>query len=198
MTALIENMRKVMGWCPNADAIEFKKTVHFDKVGVNAPDAIGGLPQMTSGLWGKYRNRILLGCFFATLLAIEFFYLHGMANPYLFITGVITGTVFSIISWITEWKRLNRVGAGKYIQMSVSRRKKIIKYLIIAGLIIVTMSVGVFILANTGISGYYAFFSGMLFFAWTQYFQVLYWEWKNRKTLIVNKTSFFAVDIETE
>ena len=60
----------------------------------------------------------------------------------------------------------------------------------------VVMYVIVFFLANTGIhiSEFYAFFSGLILFAWTQYFEVIYWERKNRKILVVDKTSFYAVD----
>lgn len=147
----------------------------------------------------KYRNRILLGCFFTTLVAIGFFYSHGRDKPELFIMGVITGMVFSIITWMTEWRRLDRVGEGKYIQMSVTRRKKIINYLVIIGSIMVVMFVIGFTLANTGIriSGFYAFLSGFILFAWTQYIEVIYWEQKNGKTLIADKTSFYAVDTQT-
>ena len=147
----------------------------------------------------KYRNRILLSSFFTTLVAIGFFYLHGRDKPDFFIMGVITGMVFSIITWIIEWRRLDRVGEGKYIHISVTRRKKIINYLAIIGSIMVVMFVIGFTLANTGIriSEFYAFFSGLILFAWTQYFEVIYWERKNRKTLIVDKTSFYAVDIDS-
>ena len=149
------------------------------------------------GIWiKKYRNRILLSCFFMTLVAIGFFYSHGRDKPELFIMGVITGMGFSIITLITEWKRLNRVADGKYLQTSVTRRKKIINYLVVMGSIMVVMFVIGFTLANTGIriSGYYAFLSGFILFAWTQYVEVIYWERKNRKMLIADKTSFYAVD----
>ena len=187
-----KNIKKMMGWCPNTDAIEIRKIVQFDVMTVNAPDGIGGR-HWSSGWWGKYRNRILLGCFFMTLLAIEFFNSHGRDKTDIFIIGVIAGMVFSIITWITEWKRLDKAAAGKYIKQYVTRRKKIKNYIFI---IMVVMFVIGFTLANTGtrINEFYAFFSGLILFAWTQYFEVLYWERKNRKTLIVDKTSFYAVD----
>ena len=131
-----------------------------------------------------------------TLVAIGFFYSHGRDKPEFFVMGVITGMLFSIITWITEWRRLDKAAAGKYIQQHVTRKKKIINYLAIIGSIMVVMFVIGFTLANTGIriSEFYAFFSGLILFAWTQYFEVIYWERKNKKTLIVDKTSFYAVD----
>ena len=199
MTIVIEHIKKLMGWCPNADAIEVRKTVQFDDLAVNAPDAIGGQPLMTSGWWGKYRNRILLNCFIATLLAITFFNIGGRGKPDIFIIGIIAGMIFSIITWITEWRRFNKAAAWEYIQMSVTRRKKIMNYRILVGFIMVVMLVIGFFLSKTGIriSEIYAFLSGLYLFIWTQYLEVIYWERKNRKMLVVDKTSFYAVDIDS-
>ena len=104
--------------------------------------------------------------------------------------------VFSIITWITEWRRLNRAATGEYIQSSVTRKMKMMNYSILVGFIMVVMFVIGFFLAKTGfrISEFYTFFSGLILFAWTQYFEVIYWERKNRKTLIADKTSFYAID----
>ncbi|CAG0992685.1 hypothetical protein METP2_02716 [Methanosarcinales archaeon] len=44
------------------------------------------------------------------------------------------------------------------------------------------------------ISSIYATLSGFILFVWTQYIEVVYWERKNRKMLILEKTSFYAVD----
>lgn len=81
--------------------------------------------------------------------------------------------------------------------MQVTRRKKVINYLIIFGLVAVIIFVTAFVLVKTEIRirGFYAFLSGLFLFVWTQYAEVLYWERKNRKILIVEKTSFYAVEI---
>lgn len=114
----------------------------------------------------------------------------------LFLSGLIMGAFFSIGTGIAEWRRLNKAAAGEYRRLQVTRRKKLNNYLIIFGLIAVIIFVIVFLVVKTGIriSGYSAFLSGLFLFAWTQYLEVVYWERKNRKTLIVEKTSFYAVD----
>lgn len=191
-------VKRLMGWCPNASTIETIKSVQFDDLAVNAPDGIGGLRHWTSGWWEKYRNKILLNCFFATLLAITFFNIGGRGKPDIFVMGIITGIVFSIIAWITEWRRFNKAAAGEYKPMYLTRRKRIMNYLAIWLIMVVMLVIG-FTLAKTGIriSGYHAFISGLILFSWTQYFEVLYWERKNGKTLIADKTSFYAVDTQT-
>ncbi len=192
-----EKIRKMMGWCPNASTIETRKSVQFDDMMVNAPDSGGELTLTTAGWWNKWRNRALFNSFILTVLAITWFSLGGKDNMNLFLSGLITGVFFSIGTGITEWRRLNRAAAGEY-RLQFTRRKKVINYLIIVGIIAASIfvGVGVFLLVKTGIriSGYYAFLSGFVLFVWTQYLEVIYWERKNKKTLIVDKTSFYAVD----
>jgi hypothetical protein len=196
MTILIEHIKKSMGWCPNASTIETRKSVQFDDMMVNAPDSGGELTHTTARWWNKYRNRILLYSFIFTLLAINFFTLGGKDNINLFFVGLIAGVLSSIVFWVFEWRMLNKVAAGEFGGLQVNRRKKVINYLIIGGFIAVITFVTGFLLAKTEthISGYYAFLSGFILFVWTQYLEVFYWERKNRKTLILDKTSFYAVD----
>jgi hypothetical protein len=72
MTIVIEHIKKLMGWCPNASTIEERKSVQFDDMMVNAPDSGGELTHTTARRWNKYRNRILFSSFITTLLAITF------------------------------------------------------------------------------------------------------------------------------
>jgi len=193
---VMETVRKMMGWCPNAGAIEARKTVQFDDMMVNAPGSGGELTLTSAGWWNKWRNRVLLNSFILTVLPIIWFNLGGKDNMNLFLSGLITGVFLSIGTGITEWRRLNKAAAGEYRRLQVTRKKKVINYLITFGLIAVVIFVIVFLVVKTGIriSGYYAFISGLFLFVWTQYLEVVYWERKNRKTLIVDKTSFYAVD----
>jgi hypothetical protein len=194
-------LRLWLGWCPNASTIEARKSVQFDDPMVNVPGSGGELTHATAGWWNKWRNRVLFNSFILTVLAItwlnKWFNSGGKDNMNLFLSGLITGVFFSIGTGITEWLRLNKAAAGEY-RLQFTRRKKVINYLIIVGLIAASIFVSVFLMMKTGIriSGYYAFFSGLSLFAWTQYLEVVYWERKNRKTLIVEKTSFYAIDVK--
>ncbi len=195
-----KHVRKLMDWCTNARTIEARKSTQFDDMMVNTPDSGREITHTTARWWNKWRNRVLLNSFILTLLAITWFNSSGKNNMNLFLSGLFTGAFFSIGSGIAEWRRLNKAAAGEYRRLQVTRRKKVINYLIIVGLIAVVTFVTVFLLVKTGIriSRYYAFLSGLFLFAWTQYLVVVYWERKNRKTLIVDKTSFYAVDIKAD
>lgn len=194
MTVFAENIRKIMGWCPNASTIETIKSVQFDDLMVNAPGSGGELT--TASWWNKYRNRILLNSVILTLVAMTFYISYGRYKPDNFLAGIIYGLIVSIFTGITEWRRLNKAAAGEFKKVWVTRKKKIINYLIIFGFIIVVILIVGFIAAKTDIriSGIYATLSGFSLFVWTQYLEVVYWERKNRKTLIAEKTSFYAVD----
>jgi len=193
-------VKRLMGWCPNASTVETRKSVQFDDMMVNAPDSGEELTYATAKWWNKWRNRVLFNSFILTVLAItwfnRWFNSGGKDNMNLFLSGLITGLFFSIGTGIAEWRRLNKAAAGEYRKLQVARKKKVINYLIIVGLIAVVTFVIIFLLIKTEIriSEYYPFLSGLFLFAWTQYLEVVYWERKNRKTLIVEKTSFYAVD----
>lgn len=140
----------------------------------NAPESGGELTLTTAGWWNKWRNRVLFNSFILTVLAITWFNLGGKDNMNLFLFGLITGVFFSIGTGIAEWRRLNRAAAGEY-RLQFTRRKKVINYLIIVGLIAASIFVSVFLMMKTGIriSGYYVFLSGFVLFVWTQYLEVI-------------------------
>ncbi len=194
-----QKLRLWLGWCPSADALVRRKTVQFDDMTVNAPDRDGELIRAPAGWMNKYRNRILFVSFITTVAAINFFTLGGgKYHMDMFLAGLITGSIASIVTGIAEWRRLNKAAAGEFRRLQITRKRLIFNYLIIAGSIAVFAFVTGFLLVKTatGISRYYAFLSGLLLFAWTQYLEVVYWERKNMKTLIMDKLSFYAVEIK--
>ncbi len=137
MTTFSEYLKKTMGWCHNAGSLTIRKSVQFDNLTVNAPDSGGEFTHTKAGWWNKYRNRVLLNSFISTLLGINLLVLGGKENMNLFFAGLIVGVLFSIISGITEWQRLNKAAMGWYRKRQVTRRKHIINYLITCGLIAV-------------------------------------------------------------
>jgi hypothetical protein len=72
----------------------------------------------------------------------------------------------------------------------------LVDYLVIIGLIFITIFIITYFAVKTGsnIRDIYAFISGFIIIVWIQFFEVVYWEWKNKKILIVEKASFYAVD----
>jgi len=186
----------MMGWCPNLGAMEARKAMQFDDIVVNASDSDNELPQLTSGWLTKYRNRILLYSLILTLLAIWLFISEGINRLDVFMTGIISGLVLSLVTGVTEWRKLNKAAAGGFRRLQVTRKQILVNYLIIIGLIVIVIFISSYFTVKTGrsIRDISAFSSGFILIVWTQFFEVVYWEWKNKKTLIVEKSSFYAVD----
>lgn len=69
-------------------------------------------------------------------------------------------------------------------------------HLLIIGLIIVGILVfGIFVVnKDIEFRNLYYILLGFIVVSWTQYFEVVYWEWKNMKTLISDRTGFYIVD----
>ena len=193
---LTGTIRKMMGWCPNVGVMEARKAMQFDDIVVNASDSDNELPQLTSGWLTKYRNRILLYSLIFTLVAFSLFISEGKNRLDVFMTGMISGLVLSLITGVTEWRKLNKAAAGGFRRLQVTRKQMLVNYLIIIGLIVIVIFISSYFTVKTGrsIRDISAFSSGFILIVWTQFFEVVYWEWKNKKTLIVEKSSFYAVD----
>jgi len=193
---MVDKVKRMMGWCPNLGAMEARKAMQFDDIVVNASDSDNELPQLTSGWLTKYRNRILLYSLILTLLAIWLFISEGINRLDVFMTGIISGLVLSLVTGVTEWRKLNKAAAGGFRRLQVTRKQMLVNYLIIIGLIVIVIFISSYFTVKTGrsIRDISAFSSGFILIVWTQFFEVVYWEWKNKKTLIVEKASFYAVD----
>ncbi|MCD4767496.1 MAG: DUF1673 domain-containing protein [Methanosarcinales archaeon] len=176
--------------------MEARKAMQFDDIVVNASDSDNELPQLTSGWLTKYRNRILLYSLIFTLVAFSLFISEGINRLDVFMTGMISGLVLSLVTGVTEWRKLNKAAAGGFRRLQVTRKQMLVNYLIIIGLIVIVIFISSYFTVKTGrsIRDISAFSSGFILIVWTQFFEVVYWEWKNKKTLIVEKASFYAVD----
>lgn len=191
MTALIENIRKFMGWCPNATAIVMKKSLQFDDLTLNAPDREGKSTHVGADWLNKYRNRVLLELLFVMYLAVVSFDGYGKFNPDMYLIGVISGLFFHFSIGVNDWHRFNRAAGRVITQPQTTRKQRAIAFLGIISLIVFI----VFLI--TKITGGMAFISGTMVFFWIKYIEVLHWERKNGKMLIVKRTSFYAVDTIT-
>ncbi len=199
MVVLLEDIKRLMGWCPNATTVKYKENMHLDVLQMNAPDIGSGSTHTINRWLNIYRNRVLLISVILTLLAIVYFITAGMYDLDMFLLGIIGGLLLTLVMGVGEWRRLNKAAAGKFI-LQRTRKQKAIHFLILISLfVIIIFSVGFLaVKTKTDIQGIYAFMSGLALSVWIEYFEVLYWEQKNGKTLILDKTSFYTVDAGIE
>ena len=134
MVLFMEYIKIFVEWWPNMGAMEARKAMQFDDIVVNTSDSDNELTQVTSRWLTKYRNRILLYSLILMLLAIGFFISEGKNRLDVFMTGIISALVVSLFTGLTEWCRLNKVAAGEFKRLQVTRKQMLINYLVIIGL----------------------------------------------------------------
>lgn len=196
MVNMVDKVKRMMGWCPNATAIVTKRSLQFDDLTLNAPDSGGELTCTTAGWWNKYRNRVLLNSFIIT--AITGYFLWEIYDLESFIRGLLFWLIVTPVTVIFEWYRLNKAATGEFKKVHVTRRNMFVNYLPILGFMIVGILVIDILATNNGIKfrNVSAIMLGFIVVSWVQYLEIIYWERRNRKTLIVERTSFYAVDLK--
>lgn len=194
---VMENIRKTMGWCPNASTIEARKSVQFDDMMVNAHDSDGELTHTTGRWWNKYRNIVLMQSLIMSGISVYFFILWGGYDSDYILEGIIYGIVMSISAGIFEWRRMNKAAAGYFKIHHEKIMNKFIKYsLIIFTIIVISAAIYALIFTKIDFKNISPFFLGFSLSFWPLYFLVIFWEMKNRKILFRHGASFYSVDIE--
>ena len=183
---VMETVRKMMGWCPNANALTRRKSVQFDNLTVNAPGSGGELTHTTAGWWKKYRNRILVQSTVVTLLVAYY----GINRIDIFLAGLFIGTLGDVLTWAQGLQSLDRI-AGSEMPIKTSTKRMIAVYIL---MIISIVTVGYFA-SVYGLGTTLAFISGFAFASWGGYLQIVYWEKKNRKTIVAH--GFYKPTIAT-
>ncbi len=178
---LAGNIRKIMAWCPNARMTIARKSVQIDDTMTNAPGDRGDLTHAAKGWWNKQHNRILVNSICSTLLSVEWFILYGIQNISLFLAGFFIGLLYGVLTWASGMHSLDKIAScGVPTKFSKRRTLVILIAMIFAALIFVYSA------SLHGIGKTLAFVSGLSLPAWLAYLQVVYWEKKNKKILVVN------------
>lgn len=180
MNVLIKNIRKLMGWCPNAKILETQHSIHSEyfeannqargKNAVNSP--------LPSGWWNRRHNRALMissGLTLFSLLEIGFFGVHPRDERFIF--GLTVGTIFNLLICIWNWHFLNKIkNSSKRIQTKN-------KLIIILGLLSLTT-----LLIQSSLVGWrvvLTFISGFCLTTFLYYLTDVYWEKKNEKIVLL-------------
>ena len=180
---LIENVRKMMGWCPNVAAMDTKKKCQFDDLAVNASDK-GGESNHTSIEWGnKYHNLILIGAILATIGPINMLVSWGVMSTGSLFSGAFSGLLTGVVMRGSVWHSLDRIET-RNTHKTTSRIsiKKAIVFAIGLLLYVIALSYLIPIFGSMNIVAFHGGFGMSLF--WSVYIQIIQWERKNQKILV--------------
>jgi Na+/melibiose symporter-like transporter len=131
MTAFTENIRKIMGWCPNTSTIEARKSVPFDDPMVNVPGSGGELIHTTAGWWNKYRNLALLVSIGLTILSIKWFISPEINNMDFLLAVLFTGIFFGVLARMPGFDSLNKIASSKSENtLKLSTKRMLVVYIL--------------------------------------------------------------------
>jgi len=189
MTANItRNIKKVMGWCPNVNALATKRVMVALPEGEDFftdEKGKGGMNMSKMGWGNKFRNLVLL----MTLISFAFLgffmlFIHEYSDfgEYLsrsFIIGILTAIILAIIPLAHQWRHLNRINEGKNVRPT--KKEFALMTLLFASYMFLVFTKKdlpydfiLVVMISTG------FIISLI-----NYPMTIYWEWKNRKTIYI-------------
>ncbi len=178
---VMENIRKMMGWCPNSNAAKRMVTLPVDEQFLSGRDGKKETSPTKTGWANIYRNYILLqtmrGVVGFGLVILAFKYLFQMVfNQSIIIKGTIIGIVISTFIIVQEWKQLNRVNQSQAGVVKNIFFQTLQLAIFFAAIMFLTFTIG----KDEPLQ-----FMLSIFFPlqWIHYPPVIYWERKNRKTI---------------
>ncbi len=181
MALNLTDVRKIMGWCPYANATKRVLFALPDKEVQTGEKGKDILNYSEMGWGNKYRNYILLMSLASAIvfgLSLLFIKNFGKGfDPEFILKGILTGTIISVFIIVFEWRQLNRINQAELGLMENVFLKTLVQLALFwATVMLMTFTIGkdnpvVFLLT--------------LFFPyiWIRYPFVVYWERKNRKTV---------------
>ncbi|HWQ96007.1 MAG TPA: DUF1673 family protein [Candidatus Methylomirabilis sp.] len=196
---VVESIKKMMGWCPNANALLSKRvliTLPADEEFLTDEKGKGGTNPVKIGWGNRYRNIALL----MTLLSFVFLgifmfpiFFSGEYGDFVeyyqksLIKGILTAITLAVFISALQWRHLNRINEGKNVRPT---RKELVK-----NFVLMTLLYAIFLFLNFTIKDFAGFslvvmMSTGFIFSLINYPMTIYWERKNRKRIYLIEEKF--------
>jgi hypothetical protein len=180
-----EYIKKLMGWCPNARAVEAKRNASLETFNFDIPERAGkeNGDLKNPGWIRKTSIQTLLINTFLTLVYIPVINQLGI-NLTFFLTGSFISLFFVIFYWKAQMKRYDSLIKQPIIDYS--NKKKL--YYVLSYVFLILIFSLYLKSQETTLQAIFSFVGGLLMGMWISYFQLIYWEKKNHKTIYFDKT----------
>ena len=192
MTIVIEHIKKLMGWCPNANALLTKRVLITLPAGEEfLSDERGnrGMNPVKMGWGNKHRNIVLLMTIMNfAILGFFIWFLPDFAKYLLrrLPEGILPAIILAIYLLASQWRYLNKIGNGKIRPSKIEIAEMILMALLLLStgfMAFMRMDLPYDLILASGMS------AGSIFY-FIQYPMTLYWERKNRKTIYLVEEKF--------
>ncbi|MCC4770605.1 DUF1673 family protein [Methanosarcina sp. DH2] len=186
-----EYIKKLMGWCPNAGAAEARRNVSFENFDSDIPERAEGENEdlKNPGWLRKTSTYILL---INTFFALAYFLVINQLginlalgiNLILLPTGFFIALFLVIFDWKAQMQRYDAL--IKHPVIEYSDKKKL--YYILASAFFILIYHLYFKGQELALQLMFSFVGGLLIGMWLSYFQLIYWEKKNHKTIYFDES----------
>ncbi|HHV24460.1 MAG: DUF1673 domain-containing protein [Methanosarcina sp.] len=183
-------IKKLMGWCPNVRAHEARQHINLENFESDIPDRVGGENGDLKN-FGWLRKTSIQTLLINTFLTLGYFLVINHLglnlilgiNLILLLAGSFISLSVIILYWKAQMKRYDAL--VKYPVIDYSNKEKLYSALSYVFILI-------FILLIKGheaaLQATFSFMGGFMIGMWLSYFQLIYWEKKNHKTIYFNKS----------
>lgn len=188
MNLKVENIKKMMGWCPNAITYETRQPINFESLDSGIPDREkgDGGDQKNIGWPRKMSNYTLLINTLFTLVYILAINHLGLKLAFL-LAGFFISVALIVLDWKKQMRRYDTLAQKLVCENSGMKKvSQIMKLIFYAALFYWIFSGDV--TRNHFMQGIISFMGGFLIGMWLSYFQLIYWQKKNHKIIYLNKS----------
>ncbi|MDR7666231.1 DUF1673 domain-containing protein [Methanosarcina sp. Z-7115] len=181
-------IKKLMGWCPNAKANEARKLINLENFDSNTPDRARGENENLEnpGWLRKTSTYTLLISTFFTLVYILVINHLGLKLAFL-LAGFFISVAFIAFDWKKQMHRYDTLAQKLIFDNSGMEKVSQIMKLIFYAMLFYWIFSGD-IERNFSLQVTFSFMGGFLAGMWLSYFQLIYWQKKNHKTIYFNKS----------
>jgi hypothetical protein len=146
MDVFTKSIRKLMGWCPNAKALETRHSIcpeYLEADNQSRGKDTGNSPISSPGWWNKRHNRSLIVSSVFTLFSIYWIGFQGVRPMDKgFMSGLIFGIIFNLTFCVWSWSYLDNIknSSRKIKIITVSSKLRVINLILSLGLLYLLFS----------------------------------------------------------
>ncbi|ALK04727.1 Protein of unknown function [Methanosarcina thermophila] len=189
MSLKVETIKRMMGWCPNAKAHEARQPINFESFesGISSRSSGDDEKQKNPGWFRKTSVQTFLITTFFTLTYLLIIKQLGV-NLIFLLAGSLVSLFFIIFDWNAQMQRYDAMVKHPVIDYSGKKLysdKKL--YYILAYTFMIVIFYLWFKGQELAMQAIFSLLGGSLVLMWLSYFQLIYWEKMNHKTIYYGK-----------
>ena len=177
-------IKKLMGWCPNAKAHASRKPINFESFESSISSRTGGNDgdQKNPGWFQKTNIQTFIINTFLTLASLLVINQLGVNLLFLLI-GSLISLFFVIFDWNAQMRRYDSLVKQPVLDYSGNKTL----YYVLAYALIIVIFYLYFKGQELAMQAIFSLLGGSTVAMWLSYFQLIYWEKENHKTIYFGK-----------